>query len=126
MLAQLDMAELGTSVAQNMDVLSADQVGGMLDSIADVDPGKASQLFDALGKAGSLGTMMAKAIQEGSAIVDKLRKIPLTALISAFKGGLEFLKQLKKVADSAGKLIHDIGDLQLPPEIDAIVKRGPK
>ena len=46
--------------------------------------------------------------------------------MKAFSGGLEFLNQLKKVADAAGRLAGDITQLQLPPEIERIVKGGPK
>ena len=80
----------------------------------------------ALGKAGALGSMLAKYAQEGAAFLKQLDPSKLSSLMKAFSGGLEFLNQLKKVADAAGRLAGDITQLQLPPEIERIVKGGPK
>ena len=124
LLDQLDMDDLGSAVVDNMDSLNADQLGGMLQSVAALDPDKASKLFDAVGKAGGLGSMLEKYVKEGANFLEHVKNIKISSLIKAFTGGLAFLAQLKKVADSAGKLIKDIGDLKLPPELEQILKRG--
>jgi hypothetical protein len=126
LLDSLDMDALGDAVANNLDSLDAGQLDGMLNSIAAADPSKAGGLFSALGKAGALGSMLAKYAQEGAAFLKQLDPSKLSALMKAFSGGLEFLNQLKKVADAAGRLAGDITQLQLPPEIERIVKGGPK
>ena len=95
-------------------------------SLAAADPSKAGGLFSALGKAGALGGMLAKYAQEGAAFLKQLDPSKLSSLMKAFSGGLEFLNQLKKVADAASHLAGDIAHLQLPPEIERIVKGGPK
>ena len=117
LLQQLDMDELGASVAQNIDALDAGQLGGMLQTIGELDPGKASALFDAIGQAGGLGTMLGKYLQQGANFIEQVRKLPISALIKAFSGGLEFLQALEKVAATAGRLVGDIGSLKLPPEL---------
>jgi len=126
LLDSLDMDALGDAVANNLDSLDAGQLDGMLNSIAAADPSKAGGLFSALGKAGALGSMLAKYAQEGAAFLKQLDPSKLSSLMKAFSGGLEFLNQLKKVADAAGRLASDISQLQLPPEIERIVKGGPK
>ena len=126
LLDSLDMDALGDAVANNLDSLDAGQLDGMLNSIAAADPSKAGGLFSALGKAGALGSMLAKYAQEGAAFLKQLDPSKLSALMKAFSGGLEFLNQLKKVADAASHLAGDIAHLQLPPEIERIVKGGPK
>lgn len=126
LLDSLDMDALGDAVANNLDSLDAGQLDGMLNSIAAADPSKAGGLFSALGKAGALGSMLAKYAQEGAAFLKQLDPSKLSSLMKAFSGGLEFLNQLKKVADAAGRLAGDITQLQLPPEIERIVKGGPK
>ena len=126
LLDSLDMDALGDAVANNLDSLDAGQLDGMLNSIAAADPSKAGGLFSALGKAGALGSMLAKYAQEGAAFLKQLDPSKLSSLMKAFSGGLEFLNQLKKVADAAGRLAGDIAQLQLPPEIERIVKGGPK
>lgn len=126
LLDSLDMDALGDAVANNLDSLDAGQLDGMLNSIAAADPSKAGGLFSALGKAGALGGMLAKYAQEGAAFLKQLDPSKLSSLMKAFSGGLEFLNQLKKVADAAGRLAGDIAQLQLPPEIERIVKGGPK
>ena len=126
LLDSLDMDALGDAVANNLDSLDAGQLDGMLNSIAAADPTKAGGLFSALGKAGALGSMLAKYAQEGAAFLKQLDPSKLSSLMKAFSGGLEFLNQLKKVADAAGRLAGDITQLQLPPEIERIVKGGPK
>lgn len=126
LLDSLDMDALGDAVANNLDSLDAGQLDGMLNSIAAADPTKAGGLFSALGKAGALGSMLAKYAQEGAAFLKQLDPSKLSSLMKAFSGGLEFLNQLKKVADAAGRLAGDIAHLQLPPEIERIVKGGPK
>ncbi len=123
LLQQLDMDERAASVTRNMDALDAGQLGGMLQSIGDLDPSKASALFDAIGEAGGLGQMLGKYLQEGADFIEQVRKLPISALIKAFSGGLEFLQALKKVADSAGQLVGDIAALQLPPEILDIARQ---
>lgn len=124
LLQQLDMDDLGSAVTQNLDAMDTGQLGDMLATVGEIDPNKASALFDGIQKAGGMGAMLQKYIAEGTNFVEQLRKIPLSSLMKAFSGGLEFLKALKDVADKASKLVGDIGSLQLPPEIDAIVKRG--
>ena len=126
LLDSLDMDALGDAVANNLDSLDAGQLDGMLNSIAAADPSKAGGLFSALGKAGALGSMLAKYAQEGAAFLKQLDPSKLSSLMKAFSGGLEFLNQLKKVADAASHLAGDIAQLQLPPEIERIVKGGPK
>lgn len=127
LLNSLDMDSLGEAVAGNLDSLNASQLGGMLDSIAAVDPSKANSFFDSLGKAGALGPMLSKYVNEGASLLQQLKNMDpskFSSLIRAFSGGLEFLSQLKKVADAAGKLVVDIRDLQLPPQLDRIIKGG--
>jgi DNA circularisation protein N-terminus len=127
LLNSLDMDSLGEAVAGNLDSFNAGQLGGMLDSIAAIDPGKANSFFDALGKAGALGPMLSKYVQEGASLLQQLKNLDPSkfgSLIRAFSGGLEFLSQLKKVADAAGKLVTDIKDLKLPPHLDRIIKGG--
>ncbi|MGL4410497.1 MAG: hypothetical protein ACRCTU_19090 [Zoogloea sp.] len=127
LLNSLDMDSLGDAVAGNLDSFNAGQLGGMLSSIAAIDPTKANSFFDALGKAGALGPMLSKYLKEGASLVDQLKNLDPSkfgSLIRAFSGGLEFLGQLKKVADAAGKLVTDIKDLKLPPHLDKIIKGG--
>lgn len=126
LLQQVDMDDLGGAVTQNLDAMDTEQLGGMLATVGELDPGKASALFEGIQKAGGLGQMLQKYIAEGTSFIAQLRKIPLSSIMKAFSGGLEFLKALKDVADKASKLVGDIGSLQLPKEIDAIVKRGGK
>ncbi|NML13682.1 DNA circularization N-terminal domain-containing protein [Azohydromonas caseinilytica] len=124
LLEQLDMDQLGGAVARNLDGLSADQVGGLLGAVGQLDPAKAHGLFESLQKAGSLGALMGKYLKEGASFIDKLRNIPLSSLMKAFAGGLEFLQKLQQVANDAGKLVSDIGALELPPGVKALVDKG--
>jgi hypothetical protein len=88
-------------------------------------PHQGRRLFDALGKAGALGGMLAKYAQEGAAFLKQLDPSKLSSLMKAFSGGLDFLNQLKAVADAAPAW-PAIKDLKLPPELDRIIKGGPK
>lgn len=124
LLDQMNMDDLGAAVAGNLDGLDTGQLGGMLSAIGDVDPSKASALFEGIQKAGGMGAMLQKYIAEGANFIEQVKKLPLSSIMKAFSGGLEFLKALKDVADKASKLLGDIGSLQLPKEIEAIVKKG--
>lgn len=126
LLDSLDMDALGDAVANKLDSLDTGQLNGVLDTLAAADPRKASGFFDALGKAGALGPMLSKYVQEGAAFLKQLDPSKFSSLMKAFSGGLEFLNQLKKVLDAAGRLAGDIKDLKLPPELDRIVKGGLK
>lgn len=126
LLDNLDMDALGDAVAGNLDKLDTGQLNGMLDTLAAADPAKAGGLIDALGRAGALGGMLAKYAQEGADFLKQLDPSKLSSLMKAFSGGLDFLKQLKAVADSATRLAGAIRDLKLPPELDRIIKGGPK
>ena len=126
LLDNLDMDALGDAVAGNLDTLDTGQLNGMLDTLAAADPTKAGGLIDALGRAGALGGMLAKYAQEGADFLKQLDPSKLSSLMKAFSGGLDFLKQLKAVADSATRLAGAIRDLKLPPELDRIIKGGPK
>lgn len=121
-LAQLDMDELGASLVDNLDTLDADQLGGMFASVADLDPSKASALFDGISKAGGLGSMLSKVMDQAGSFIEMIKKLPITSILKAFSGGLDFLAKLKAVAEKAGKLVGDIGALELPPELGKIVK----
>lgn len=123
-LGQLDMDDLGGAIAGNLDGLSADQLGGAIGAVGALNPAKAASLFESLKEKGALGGMLAKYLAEGAAFVDKLRNLPLSSLMKAFSGGLEFLQKLKAVADSASRLVGDVGSLQLPPGIQALVKKA--
>ena len=126
LLDNLDMDALGDAVAGNLDKLDTGQLNGMLDTLAAADPTKAGGLIDALGRAGALGGMLTKYAQEGADFLKQLDPSKLSSLMKAFSGGLDFLKQLKAVADSATRLAGAIRDLKLPPELDRIIKGGPK
>jgi hypothetical protein len=114
LLDNLDMDALGDAVAGNLDSLDTGQLNGMLDTLAAADPSKAGGLIDALGKAGALGGMLAKYAQEGADFLKQLDPSKLSSLMKAFSGGLDFLKQLKAVADSATAW-RVPSDLKLPP-----------
>ena len=105
LLENLDMDALGDAVANNLDNLDTGQLNGVLDTLAAADPTKAGGFFEALGKAGALGSMLAKYAQEGAAFLKQLDPSKLSSLMKAFSGGLDFLKQLKEVADSATRQI---------------------
>ena len=122
LLDSLDMDALGDAVANNLDSLDTGQLNGVLNTLAAADPAKAGGFFDALGKAGALGGMLAKYAQEGAAFLKQLDPSKLSSLMKAFSGGLDFLQKLKAVADSATRLAGDINGLKLPAEIDRIVK----
>lgn len=126
LLESLDMDALGDAVANNLDSLDTGQLNGMLDTLAAADPTKAGGFFEALGKAGALGGMLAKYAQEGAAFLKQFDPSKLSSLMKAFSGGLDFLKQLKEVADSATRLAGSIKDLKLPPELDRLIKGGLK
>lgn len=126
LLDNLDMDALGDAVAGNLDKLDTSQLNGMLDTLAAADPTKAGGLIDALGRTGALGGMLAKYAQEGADFLKQLDPSKLSSLMKAFSGGLDFLKQLKAVADSATRLAGAIRDLKLPPELERIIKGGPK
>jgi hypothetical protein len=122
LLQQMDMDDLGASLTQNMDMLYAGQLNGMLGAVGDLDPSKAQALMEGVKKAGGLGDMIAKYAAQGMALIDKVRKIG--GLLGGVGDILDFLKALKQVADDAVKLVGDVGQLELPPEIGQIVKRG--
>ncbi len=126
LLDSLDMDALGDTVASQLDSLDASQLNGVLDTLAAADPGKAGGFFDALGKAGALGGMLAKYAREGADFLKQLDPAKLSSLMKAFSGGLDFLKQLKDVADSATRLAGSIRHLELPAELERIVKGGLK
>lgn len=126
LLESLDMDALGDAVANNLDNLDTGQLNGMLDTLAAADPTKAGGFFEALGKAGALGSMLAKYAQEGAAFLKQLDPSKLSSLMKAFSGGLDFLKQLKEVADSATRLAGSISHLELPPELARLIKGGIK
>ncbi|MBE0619443.1 MAG: DNA circularization N-terminal domain-containing protein [Burkholderiales bacterium] len=126
LLEHLDMDDLGAAVANNMDSLSGANLGGMLGTLGELDPDKASGFMGSLSKAGALGQVLNKCLQEGPALLEKLKKLDMSKLGSLFQaltGGLEFLGQLKKVADAASKIAGDVKDLKVPPELARILKR---
>lgn len=126
LLQHLDMDDLGASVAQKMDVLSASQVGSVMQSLSSADPGKAASFFDAIGKAGKLGAMLTKFAKEGANFLEYVKSIDpstLSSLMKAFAGGLEFINQLKKVGEAAGKLAVDIGTIEFPSDLAHLLKR---
>jgi hypothetical protein len=126
LLDSLDMDALGHAVANNLDNLDTGQLNGLLGTLAAADPTKADSFFDALKKAGALGSMLAKYAQEGAAFLKQLDPSKLSELMQAFSGGLDFLKQLKEVADSATRLAGSIRNLELPPELNSLIKGGLK
>ncbi|GAA5787158.1 hypothetical protein GCM10007860_34930 [Chitiniphilus shinanonensis] len=124
LIHNLDAEALGAAIGDNLDTLAGGQLGEMVDAVSALDPEKASGLFDALGKAGKLGQMLTKFIDEGATLLEKFKPLDqkFGSLIRAFSGGLEFLSALKKVADKAGKLVGNLKDLQLPEGLDRIVR----
>lgn len=125
LMDSLDPDALGAAVADRADLLSGGDLGNMLSSMDGLNPAKGAAFFDALGKNGALGGFLQKCLTEGPGLLEKLKNLDLkkfSAVFRAFTGGLEFLNQLKKVADAAGKLVQDIGALQLPPELDRLLK----
>ncbi|WP_148717124.1 DNA circularization N-terminal domain-containing protein [Chitinolyticbacter meiyuanensis] len=125
LIHNLDADALGAAIGNSLDQLDTSQLGDMIGAVGALDPAKASGLFDALGKAGSLGQMLNKYLAEGANLIEQLKNFDWSragSLMRAFAGGLDFLSALKNVADKAGKLVADIGNLELPPELDRIVR----
>jgi hypothetical protein len=125
LVKQLDMNRLGAKVAANMGRLQAQQVGGMLQALAEHDPAKATGLFNALGKAGALNTLLAKAVAEGGGFLEMVKKLQPSTLLKAFGGALEFLQKLKNVAQSASQVAQDVGNLSWPTELQTLLKNSP-
>jgi DNA circularisation protein N-terminus len=121
LLNHLDMGELSSSIAGNMDTLSAGSLDGMVASLANADPSKADSLFGKLKDAGSLGSMIMKYVQEGVDFVKNLDPQKMIGLVKAFAGALDFLKALAKVANAAGHVLDTIAHLELPKHV-AILK----
>ncbi|WP_255991709.1 DNA circularization N-terminal domain-containing protein [Chitinolyticbacter albus] len=125
LIHNLDADALGDAIGNSLDELDSGQLGGMIDAVGALDPSKASGLFDALGRAGNLGKMLSKYLAEGANLIEQLKNFDWSragSLMRAFAGGLDFLSALKNVADKAGQLVADIGNLELPPELNRIVR----
>src|SRR5271166_1660445 len=121
LLQHLDAADLGDAVARNMDGLNAGQLDGLMGTLANADPAKAAGVFDRLKQAGALGSMIAKYVEEGVAFARGIDVKKLSSLMQAFKGGLQFLQQLKAVVDSGGKLVRDVEALELPDPVKRLI-----
>ena len=127
LLNYVNMDDRGASLADKMDGLSANELGSLVQTVGELDPAKANQLFDAIGNAGKLGDMLTKFSAEGTSFIAFIKNIDpsvIGSLMKAFSGGLDFLEKLKKVGEQASKLAADIVGLELPPEIGKLVSKG--
>lgn len=126
LLQHIDMADLGDSVVRNMDALDAGNLDGMIGKVASADPGKAAGFLERLKERGGMAAMLAKYAQTGMDFLAKLDpaklKGALAGIVTAFRGGLDFLKKLKIVVDSATELLRAIAELQLPEPFRRLIE----
>jgi hypothetical protein len=125
LLDQVDMGDMADALGREMDALPTERLDGVLGAIAEVDPSKADALLGQLKEKGSLGSMLMKYVQDGVAFLRTLDPSKLTSLMKAFKGGLEFLKQLKEVVRSVAELFEAIRTLEAPPLIKGMLPAPP-
>lgn len=120
LLDSMDMDEIGSSVSKNMNKLSGEQLGGMLESVADLNPKKAASLLDGIKKSGGLGSFINKIVALGkdsyNKIKDIMKKIDFSALkdlaIMFVKGGMQLYKDIIAVKDSAVTLWEKAKDIK--------------
>jgi len=124
LLDHLDMNDLGDSVMRNMDALDAGALDGMVGTLAELNPAKAEGLFQRLAQSGGMVAMLAKYVQAGIDFVRNIDPAVLRGLLKAFKGGLDFLKKLKQVIDSATALFDAIAQLELPESFRRLIQGG--
>lgn len=113
LLNQLSTTDLAGSITQNAGGITGSKFSQILDAVKKVDPAKVIELIQAVRDADSLGQFIQKYADEGLDFASNLTGIDLGkagSLIKALSGGLEFIKALKKIADSASKLINDLGN----------------
>ena len=112
-LEHLSMDDLGAAIGVNAADLAGGDFSNILKAVSKIDLETAMELVQAVRDADSLGDFLSKYADEGLDFVSDLTGIDLSkasSLIKALAGGLEFLKQLKEVAEKAGTLAKDIKD----------------
>jgi hypothetical protein len=113
LLAHVSASELAGSISQNASSINGSKFSEILNAVKKIDPAKVIELIQAVRDAGSLGEFIQKYADEGLDFASNLTGIDLRkagSLIKALSGGLEFIKALKKIGDSASKLIKDLGE----------------
>lgn len=75
LLSHMSADELGEAVGGNLDALGADKLGGIMDSMAAVDPAKAGGFLDKLRGMGKLGAFVGKLLDAGKTILAVARKV---------------------------------------------------
>lgn len=111
LLNHVTSGELGASIAQNAALISGSKFSQILEAVKKIDPAKVIELIQAVRDAGSLGEFIQKYADEGLDFASNLTGVDLRkagSLIKALSGGLEFIKALKKIGESAGKLVQDL------------------
>ncbi len=113
LLEHLSGTDLGKSILLQAERLTGSDFGGVLQAVGKFDLAKAQDLVEVLRDADGLSGLLQKCVDEGSDFLSELTGIDLkqvAPLLGALRDGFEFLKTLKEVAESAGKLFQHLAD----------------
>ncbi|MEF8704674.1 MAG: hypothetical protein V5B32_15815 [Candidatus Accumulibacter sp. UW26] len=113
LLEHLSGADLGKSILLQAERLTGSDFGGVLQAVGKFDLAKAQDLVEVLRDADGLSGLLQKCVDEGVDFLSELTGIDLkqvAPLLGALRDGFEFLKTLKEVAESAGKLFQHLAD----------------
>lgn len=113
LLEHLSGTDLGKSILLQAERLTGSDFGGVLQAVGKFDLAKAQDLVEVLRDADGLSGLLQKCVDEGVDFLSELTGIDLkqvAPLLGALRDGFEFLKTLKEVAESAGKLFQHLAD----------------
>ena len=104
LLSQLTSGDLMDAITGALDDLTSLDLQAIMDVVAKIDPQKVGDLVNKLKDANSLGEVLGIFAKDGLALFSDLTGIDtgmLDALVTLATGGLDFIKQAKKVGEAA-------------------------
>lgn len=112
LVEKLDMDDVGASITRNIDKLEPEQLGGIVTSIANVNPQKGADLLNGIQKSGGFSGFIDKISEVWDQVKDGIKKIDFSKLTELGKlissGGLDYLKLFKEVGSKAIDISEEI------------------
>jgi len=128
LLDHMSADDLAGAMADNADALSAEDMGGVLQSVGTLDPDKMGGMMEGMRDAGAMGGFMEKFAAAGQSLKQMLSGIDLGSvvqgIVALFTAGVELIKLLKEIGAAVKEVLAKFDETSILDGLEGFLKTG--
>jgi hypothetical protein len=128
LLDHMSADDLAGAMTDKADALSAEDMGGVLQTVGTLDPEKMGGVMEGMRDAGAMGGFMEKFAAAGLSLKQMLAGIDLGAaiqgMVALFTAGVELIRLLKEIGTTVRDLLSKLDGHSLFAGLEGFLKTG--